>query len=188
MSKPVLIIITGLPGTGKTTLGERLAQQYQLPFISKDALKNRMFDALGWSDKTWSLKVSAASHRIMDDFITQELGSQHSLIIESNFKVEIDSERFRKFQTQYACSIVQILCWAEGKVVFERFMARNGTAARHEGHVEAIAPEEIRAEFVAANGKDTPLDIDVTTIELDTTNLSKIDYTRVYTAIDTALA
>jgi len=33
MSKISLIIITGLPGTGKTTLGKKLAEEFRLPFI-----------------------------------------------------------------------------------------------------------------------------------------------------------
>jgi hypothetical protein len=48
---------------------------------------------LGWSDKEWSLKVSAASHRIMDYLTTEELKIGHSLIIEGNFKSKIDSAR-----------------------------------------------------------------------------------------------
>src|SRR5687767_10053733 len=73
MPKNVIIIISGAPATGKTTLGKKLSAKYNIPFISKDALKERIFDNLGWSDKAWSLKVSAASHRIMDYFIAEEL-------------------------------------------------------------------------------------------------------------------
>lgn len=184
MQKNLLIIITGMPGTSKTTLGRALANKYRIPFISKDALKERMFDTLGWDDKAWSLRVSAASHRIMDYVIEEELKANHSIIVESNFKREIDSERFRKMQTTYKCDILQILCWADGETVFERFMGRIGTAERHQGHVEEVSPEQIRREFVRANGKDTPLDVDGKTIELDTTDLRKIDYESIYGAIE----
>ena len=184
MQKPLIIIITGMPGTGKTTLGRTLSEKYKLVFVSKDALKERMFDALGWSDKAWSLKVSAASHRIMDDMVAQELQAGHSVIVESNFKQQIDSERFRKIQEKYGCKLLQILCWADGETVYRRFMGRIGTAARHAGHVEAISAEEIHQNFVAANGKDTPLTIDGPTLELDTSDLDAIEYQPIYNAID----
>ncbi|MBL8159063.1 ATP-binding protein [Candidatus Saccharibacteria bacterium] len=184
MHKTLLIIITGMPGTGKTTLGRTLSEKYHFPLISKDVLKERMFDTLGWDDKAWSLKVSAAGHRIMDYVVAEELRTGHSVIVESNFKQAIDSERFTKTQAAYGCDIVQILCWADGETVFERFMARIGTPERHQGHVEAISPEQIREGFVRANGRDVPLDINGTTIELDTTDLDKINYESIYKAIE----
>jgi predicted kinase len=188
MNKTVIIVVTGMPGTGKTTLGKTLSEKYRLPFISKDALKERMFDTLGWNDKAWSLKVSAASHRVMDYIIEEELRAGHSIIVESNFKQSIDSERFRGIQAQYGCEIVQILCWAEGEVVFDRFMGRIENAVRHQGHVEEMSAAQIRQEFVDSNGKDIPLDVEGDTVELNTTDLDVIDYTLVYKTIERALS
>lgn len=184
MQQLTIIIITGMPATGKTTLGTLLSEKYQIPFISKDALKERMFDNLGWNDKEWSLKVSAASHRIMDYFVQEELKCRRSVIVESNFKRQIDSERFARLQQQYDCAVVQVLCWADGETVFRRFMERIDTTARHQGHVERISPEEIREEFIKANGKDQPLVINGETIELDTSDVSAIDYEKVYKVIE----
>lgn len=185
MKKNIIIIITGMPGTGKTTLGRKLSDKYNLPFISKDALKERMFDTLGWNDKAWSLKLSAASHRIMDYLIYEELKAGHSIIIESNFKEEIDSERFRFIQEQTGCALVQVLCWAKGEVAYERFVKRIDTAERHSGHVEELPLEQIKEDFITADGKDTPLKINGTTAELDTSYLDLIDYKSIYRAIET---
>ncbi|MFZ4462043.1 MAG: AAA family ATPase [Patescibacteria group bacterium] len=44
--KSLLIIITGLPCTGKTTLGRKLAEELRLPFVSKDDFKELLFDDL----------------------------------------------------------------------------------------------------------------------------------------------
>lgn len=189
MSKTFIVVITGAPATGKTTLGKDLSQKFKLPFISKDALKDRIFDNLGWNDKAWSLKVSAASHRIMDYFIEEELKVGHSLILESNFKRHIDSERFRHIQSEYNCELLQVLCWAKGEIVFERFAAnRANSSERHAGHAEAISLEEIRQGFIESNGRDEPLEIDGATIELDTTDFRSADYAAVYQAVQKLLA
>ena len=37
--KPYLIVITGRPGAGKTTLSERLSREWSLPLISRDRIK-----------------------------------------------------------------------------------------------------------------------------------------------------
>ena len=185
MSKSTIILITGFPGTGKTTLGKVLSERFKLPFFTKDAFKERMFDTLGWRDKAWSSKVSAASHRIMDYIIEEELKAGRSIILESNFRRTIDSERFKKFQARHDCAVLQILCWAEGEVLYKRFMDRQGTAARHPGHVE-VPPEMVRAELI--KGKDTPIDINGETIELDTTNLDTINYTPILDHISSLTA
>jgi hypothetical protein len=87
------VLVNGFPGTGKTTVAKQLSQRFRLPLLSKDVFKELMFDALGWSDKDWSLRVSAATHRIMDNIIDEELKISHSLIVEANFKPTLDSER-----------------------------------------------------------------------------------------------
>jgi predicted kinase len=179
MSKSVTVLITGLPGTGKTTLGKRLSATFNLPFISKDAIKERIFDNLGWSDKIWSLKVSAASHRIMDYMIEEELKAGHSVVVESNFKRHIDSDRFRKIQADHSCEVLQILCWAKGEIAYERFMERMNTT-RHPGHVEAIPAAVIRREFIESGGRDKPVDIDGTTIEVDTTDFRSLNHDTIY--------
>jgi len=57
MPKPLLIIISGPPGTGKTTLGKRMANELHLPFVNKDSIKELLFDHLGWHDRAWSRKL-----------------------------------------------------------------------------------------------------------------------------------
>jgi hypothetical protein len=94
--------------------------------------------------------------------------------LESNFKPEIDNARFKKLREKYDFTALQILCWADGEVIFERFMARQNSAERHEGHVEEISADEIRQSFVG--GKCPTLNIADKTIEIDTTDFAKVDY------------
>ena len=41
------VVVSGLPGSGKTTLAESLAEQLNLPLISKDHIKEMLADHLG---------------------------------------------------------------------------------------------------------------------------------------------
>ncbi len=61
MTKSLLIIINGAPCTGKTTLGRKLAKQLRLPFLSKDGIKEVLFDTLGWEDKEFRVGLIHAS-------------------------------------------------------------------------------------------------------------------------------
>jgi hypothetical protein len=157
--RPYLVLVNGFPGSGKTTVG--------------------------WSDKEWSLKVSAASHRITDYLIAEELKIGHSLVIEANFKPKIDSARFRRHQDTYGALLIQVLCWAQRDVLFDRYWTRH-TSDRHPGHVEAATREEQRRGL--APGKCEPLSIDGTTIEVDTTDFDRVDYSGILAKVSAEAA
>ena len=55
MPAPVLILITGAPCTGKTTIAQHLVGKFQLPVVHKDDIKERLFDRLDYSQVTTAL-------------------------------------------------------------------------------------------------------------------------------------
>ena len=47
MRLPLLIVVTGMPSSGKTTVADGLASQLRLPMIAKDEIKESLYDSLG---------------------------------------------------------------------------------------------------------------------------------------------
>ena len=62
---PLLVLIGGAPGTGKTTLGQRLSQTLGLPLISRDMIRHIVLDA--FDVQTWE-QGKAYSIAIYDIF------------------------------------------------------------------------------------------------------------------------
>jgi predicted kinase len=182
---PPLVIVTGLPGTGKSTLARRLAADLRLPFFHKDGIKETLFDVLGWSDRTWSRKLGIASYDVLFAIVAAELAAGRSLVVESNFSPQYDTERFLALKRRHAFEPVQLLCYAEGEIVLERFRSRAASAERHPGHVET----ENLAEFEAVllHGRLKPLDIGGTLVEVDTTDFAQVDYAALLQTVRAAI-
>lgn len=172
-ARGVLVVVTGAPGTGKTTLGRRIGRELALPFFSKDTFKEALFDSLGWSDLAWSRKVGVASLRLLHVVAEAQLAAGRSLIVESNFRPDFDTPRFLDLVRRIPCEPFQIFCEAESETLLRRFAGRWNAGERHPGHVEA----DQLASFAATHlsGAYAPLAIGGRLHTLDTTDFDRLD-------------
>ncbi len=87
----------------------------------------------------------------------------------------------RALLDRYSYAPFQILCWAAGPVLQQRFQQRAATPDRHPGHVDQQTYAEL--EPVLRQGRIDPLDIDGAVYELDTSDFAAIDYDRLFAAL-----
>ncbi|HEX5439575.1 MAG TPA: AAA family ATPase [Ktedonobacterales bacterium] len=177
----LVIVVNGLPATGKTTLARRLADDFHLPLLAKDSIKETLFETLGWSDRAWSRQLGTATMGLLYLLLEEQLRAGRPCIVESNFYPDRDGERFRALQQANAFTPFQILCVADGPTLYERYCQRARSADRHPGHVETNNLDEHRELLL--RGRITPLPLGGTLFELDTTDFATMDYAGLYTAI-----
>ncbi|MBN2090955.1 AAA family ATPase [candidate division KSB1 bacterium] len=186
MKAPLVIIITGPPCVGKTTLGRKIAEKFQLPFVHKDGIKELLFDLLGWKDREWSKEMSRLSYHLIFYFLEIQLQAKKTVIIESNFSDQEHTIQFLKFKEQYDFITLQINCYANGEKLFQRFNERAIAGIRHPGHVDSILIEELRPRLL--KGTLPILKIPCKSIQVDTTDFDKIDYTGIFREIEDHLS
>jgi predicted kinase len=178
MPTPVLILITGAPCTGKTTIAQHLAGEFHLPFVHKDGIKERLFDRLGWKDdRQWSKLLSLVSYDLLYYFIDVQLKAGHSLIAEANFKADIDTPYILDLLARYTFTPLQIFCFADPDILIQRFVERGDSADRHPGHIDQTMAADIRLSLL--KNEYRPLEIGGQLIKVDTTDLSNLNYTSV---------
>src|SRR5438874_2605694 len=125
------IIITGSPCTGKTNLGQRIAQDLQLPFLSKDRIKETLFNTLGYSDRAWSRQLGAATMELLYMLVKTELAANRSFLVESNFHSASATARFLELKQKYSFETCQVLCHTETATLLERVKRRAESGERH---------------------------------------------------------
>lgn len=183
---PRLIVITGAPGSGKTTLGRQIAQRFHLPIIAKDDIKESLFDSLGWKDRAWSIQVGRATYGLIYYFVEAQLAAGRSLVVESNFDAESAGAKFSELRSRHNFAPLQIVLTARSDVLVERFKLRAHTQARHPGHVDQLSTD---AEIAAVCQREyAPLDLGGKILEIDTTDLEHVDYTNVFSVIQAELS
>jgi predicted kinase len=147
-SPPLVLIVTGAPASGKSTLGRQLGAALGLPYLSKDLFKETLFDALGWQDRAWSQKLGGASMALLFRTAEALVGAGQSLAVESNFSDTWDTPAFQALGNRCACQFVQVVCTAPGPTLVERFERRARSGERHPGHIDAAALDEWRVRLL----------------------------------------
>jgi predicted kinase len=182
-----VIIVTGAPGTGKTTLARRLASHYGLPLLAKDAIKESLFDSLGCGDRAWSQQLSRASVLLLYALLAELLAADVSCVIESNFWRSLGTLDLAPLVARFQFWPLQVVCHTAPDVLGERLRRRAASGERHPGHHDDTGGE---ASSSAAPSEEPDryesLAIGGAVIRLDTTDLAGLDYDLLYAQIERA--
>lgn len=187
MSKPILIIVNGLPGTGKTTLARRLAADMQLPVFSRDGLYETLYDALECRSNGLPPLLGSAAFTLLYSVIGSVLAAGQSVIVEQFFgRPELRTAELLNLQHTTDFEPFQILCRAEGSVLLERFLGRVETEERHSGHQDREWLEQNKGRLLQECLP--PLALGGQFVEIDTTTPDSFNYADLLHQVRAALA
>lgn len=122
MNLPLLLVITGRPASGKSTLAQRLSKEIRLPLISRDQLKEGYIHTVDIPHS--DLGPSANKHIYEAFFYTIDLliSQGVSIIAEAAFQDKLWRPKLLKLSEK--ANIKVIICEIEPKEAKSRFNER----------------------------------------------------------------
>lgn len=135
------LLIGGLPASGKSTLARRLAEELGLPAFSKDDIKERLFDTVGFRSRAEKVALGEGAMEVMYYAAGQVLAAGSSVILENNFETA-SVPGLRKLLEAHGCQPVTVLLTGNHEAIYRRFVARDQSPGRHRGHVVNTAYPE----------------------------------------------
>lgn len=162
--RPPLLLVTGPPSAGKTTLALPLAARLGLPLIAKDTIKEAMGGVLGASTIAESRRLGSASIVAMYALAAAQLDVGVGAVIESPLLRGVSEHEVRPLVARSRAAIVH--CQADPAILRARYDARAAAGGRHPVHNDTarVAAED---RYIA-RGED-PLDLDIPRLLVDTT-------------------
>ncbi|MFZ0547163.1 MAG: AAA family ATPase [Candidatus Promineifilaceae bacterium] len=141
--KQKIVLVSGAPGVGKTTLAVPLANVLQFTLIAKDDIKETLYEALNGhpDDAAFSRKIGIAAWEVL-----WKLASRApQVVLEANFRPNNTVER--SHLAALKGQIIEVRCRCSPEEAIRRYAARDMAGERHPAHaLHKITAEQV-AEF-----------------------------------------
>jgi predicted kinase len=141
--RDLFVVISGAPGSGKSTVAKPLATALDLPLLEKDVIKEALGDVLGAEDLHASQRLGAATMHVLVQLARRNTGG----VIESTWQPAIARQ-----QLAGLAPIVEILCDVPIELAMQRYADRSGQ--RHPVHFDQqrLEPAAFRERAEPING------------------------------------
>jgi len=120
MAEPVLILVSGLPGTGKSYFCKNLAERLPFLILESDALRKVLFSLPTYSPQE-SSRLFQAIHRLIEGLLKRGI----SLILDATNLSERYRERLYNIADRLNTRLILVRVEAPPDLVRERLQARD---------------------------------------------------------------
>ena len=165
--KPRCVIVTGRPGSGKTTLSKALGQRLRMPVISRDEIKEGYVNTIGVKHDQLPSDTNAVVSDLFFEIVFLYLANKVSVIIEAAFQHKVWQPRMPRIMEMSNPYIV--VCSLGGAVAAKRHLQRGlADPDREFYHGDRRVSDYRKTGVMSPPDRYVPPEFDVPTIHVST--------------------
>jgi aminoglycoside phosphotransferase family enzyme/predicted kinase len=127
--KPFLILVTGLTGSGKSTLSRELAKHLRIPVINSDAVRKELIGESGrkmlpFGAGIYSDAMTEKTYDRMADLAREQVLAGAGAILDATFSTKANRKKFLELAEQLNVPLLVIRCFASEQTTRARLARR----------------------------------------------------------------
>jgi predicted kinase len=171
MTSLTLIVLSGLPGTGKSTLAEGLSRTLSIPLFSVDSIEAAM-----WRGGLAKDQTGVAAYDVAIALADEHLRLGHSVIVDAVNPIEAPRAAWRSLAAKYRAEIRIIECICGDEAAHRRRIEARVRDIAGMAEVSWARVQRRRAEYEAWT--DARLTLDTSAKSADQLLAEALDYLR----------
>ena len=169
--RPALVIVTGPPASGKTTIAREIGRFLRIPTFHKDDFKERLANTVPGSGLEWSRNLGSSAYEMLFLVGQTMVESGSSCLLEANFHPDLSIHRMERIAN--SARVAQVVCSGAEDVLMRRYFERHRSGGRHPVHLDL---DEGRRELLRTSfRRDHVLALNGVVIRCDTTSPDPVD-------------
>jgi predicted kinase len=146
VAKPIFIIISGLPGTGKSYFSGKLAERLPLITLESDALRKVLFAKPTYHPEE-SKRLFSAIHRLIEQLLKKGI----SLVLDATNLLERHREYFYSIADHLGVKLILVRVETPPEVVQERILQRKPSESKSDADWRVYENMRYKVQAIGRN-------------------------------------